>query len=159
MMLIVTLVAVGPAMTSAATAVTADDNEGDRNPQQSAASLPPPSPPMQPSPSPPRMRDDDDADTTSTAAAADRRFGDCDYFEYLVPNKSYDIYSPGYANDTVYDANTNCRWTAEAPPDHSILLDCGNVYMPKVCVRVLCVCVRVCVDWRRERLRTRSTAR
>lgn len=85
------------------------------------------------------MRDNDATATATskTTTTTDQRFGDCDYFEYLVPNKSYDIYSPGFANATVYDANTNCRWTAVAPAEHSIRLDCGDVYMPKVCA---CVC-------------------
>lgn len=114
----------------AVTSTTVDIDDVNRNSKQSPSSLPP-------------QRDHYDiASTTATAAAADsadrRQFSDCDYFEYLVPNKSYDIYSPGYANETVYDANTNCRWTAVAPAEHSIRLDCGDMYMPKVCV---CVCV------------------
>lgn len=116
--LMVALTWLPPVATTAATV----DNDIDRNSKLSP------------------MRDNDataTATSKTTTTTTDQRFGDCDYFEYLVPNKSYDIYSPGFANATVYDANTNCRWTAVAPAEHSIRLDCGDVYMPKVCA---CVC-------------------
>lgn len=76
--------------------------------------------------------DEDDNRQQSPRIATGGTYADCDYFQHLVPDKSYDIYSPGYANATSYGSETNCRWTAVAPEEHSILLDCLDVHMPSV---------------------------
>lgn len=96
------------------------------------------------------------ATSTTTSASVDgvthappllqRPFADCDYFQNLVPDKLYDIYSPGYEAATVTDGNTSyapntqCRWLAVAPKEHTIRLQCEDVALPKVRI---CVCVRV----------------
>lgn len=76
--------------------------------------------------------------TTHAPPLSQRPFADCDYFQNLVPDKSYDIYSPGYAAATVTDGNnsyapnTQCRWLAVAPKEHTIRLQCEDVALPKV---------------------------
>lgn len=59
-------------------------------------------------------------------------FENCDFFQNVIPNKTYDIFSPGYENASNYPSNTTCRWTAIAPAGHNLRLNCKDVYMPSV---------------------------
>lgn len=45
----------------------------------------------------------------------------CDYFQMLKPQKLYAIASHRKSQ------NSNCRWTAEAPPGYKIFLACNEV--------------------------------
>lgn len=88
----------------------------------------------------------DSAATTKAIAMDDatKPFADCDYFQNLLADKSYDIYSPGYmenvkaSDNRRYAPDTQCRWIAQAPEGHTIRLQCVDVALPMVRV---CVCI------------------
>lgn len=60
-------------------------------------------------------------------------FHGCDYFQNVEVGKSYDIFSPEYNQNGVFNREgMDCRWSAVATEGHILVLECDDVYMPLV---------------------------
>lgn len=65
-------------------------------------------------------------------------FNGCDYFQNVEVGKSYYISSPE-PNRKV------CRWTAQAPERHNLVLECDVVYIPLVRLQFFFFYIFVCL--------------
>lgn len=63
--------------------------------------------------------------STLIVILAIKPFHGCDYFQNVEVGKSYEISSPEYNREV-------CRWTAQAPEGHILVLECDVVYIPLV---------------------------
>ena len=52
------------------------------------------------------------------------QYAGCDYFQELNSEDVYLISSP---NSQIFLQSVECRWAAEAPPEHTLHLDCNEV--------------------------------
>lgn len=52
----------------------------------------------------------------------------CNYEQPVYPGNTYQVFSPGYANN--YVAGLSCSWLAVAPPGYKIVLSCPVVNIP-----------------------------
>lgn len=63
------------------------------------------------------------------------QFYGCDYYQPLVLNQWYDIFSPNFPQN--YQSNVMCRWTGRAPAGSNIIVNCTFVSLPSVNIRII----------------------
>lgn len=56
------------------------------------------------------------------------QYKNCDFFQSLKSNVTYSVSSPKYSK--LYPGGISCRWAAEAPPAHNVLINCKEVKIP-----------------------------